>query len=364
MRAERTDSAGVEIVVNAAEDRPIAGRFVPDFDLGGKDLPEESFYRVYKGMVGTDEVGRIYVLDANAYQVVAFDANGEHLWSAGQQGEGPGELGYPGGMVVTADGEALVLDFSKRGFVAFRDGEPGEPRSLPFPFFGGTLGAQGEDLLLLQSGSADAVQRLVRLDPSGDTAVVRTRQGLPFRSIELRRSCTIGISGMSPLFDPQIRWDARGEQVAVAAAAAYRVEVYRGHDLVRVIRRGVAPRPADQAAALAEVGEGMRVRTEAGDQLCDPAEVVEQRGFAEELPWIEALALAPDGTLWVHRFEPGQDAQGAVDLFDESGAYDGTLLAGTPFPLAFLPDGRLLVREVDEATDVQRIVVGRLVIEG
>jgi hypothetical protein len=270
----------------------------------------------------------------------------------------------PAGLVVMPDGESLVMDFSKEGLVGFREGEPGGTRRLPFPFFGGALGAQGEDVLVLQSGSADAVQRLVRVTVAGDTTVVLSRQGAAMKPIELTRGCRIALSGMPPLFDPQIHWTARDSLLAVAPDAAYRIEIHDGQEVVRVIRRELPVRPADRAAAVAEVGEGMRIRTSAGDQLCDADEVVEKRGFLSELPWIEALALAPDGTLWVERFQPGRDDRGPIDRFDATGAYLGTLPAGTPFPLAFLPDGRMLIREVDEATAVERIAVGRLETDG
>jgi hypothetical protein len=72
------------------------------------------------------------------------------------------------------------------------------------------------------------------------------------------------------------------------------------------------------------------------------------------------MRISPDGELWVQRFQLGPDATGPIDLFDPSGAYAGTLPSGTQLPLAFLPDGRVLLREVDEVTEVERIAVGRM----
>ncbi|HZD04306.1 MAG TPA: hypothetical protein VE173_05290, partial [Longimicrobiales bacterium] len=310
-----------------------------------------------------DDLGRIHVLDAEARRVVVFDGTGRHLWSAGRKGEGPGELSRPLGQVVTPDGESLVLDMSKPTLVGFRDGKGTAGRRLPFPFYGGPMAFQHEDLLLLFQEGPEAFQALIRITPSGDTAVVRGRKGATPRPVTFA-SCGISISGMPPLFDPVIRWDARGSLLAVAPEAAYRIEVYRGARLVRVVTRDLELRRADRAAALSEVGEGLRIGTPGGERVCDPAEVVEQRGFVPEMPWIGGVWLGPTGGLWVERFTPGSDDTGPVDLFDASGAYIGTLPAGTPLPLAFLPDGRVLVKEADEVTDVERLVVGRVRIGG
>lgn len=43
-----------------------------------------------------------------------------------------------------------------------------------------------------------------------------------------------------------------------------------------------------------------------------------------------------------------------IDVFDREGRYLGTLPAGSPFPIGFLPDGRILV--ADEF-DVERLVL-------
>lgn len=94
----------------------------------------------------------------------------------------------------------------------------------------------------------------------------------------------------------------------------------------------------------------------AGERVCDPAEVVEQRGFAPHLPTVGRLALAPDGTLWVQRYSVGEDDPGPIDLFDPDGRYLGTLSDDPPFPVGFLPDGRILFSEKDE-WDVERLAV-------
>ena len=89
--------------------------------------------------------------------------------------------------------------------------------------------------------------------------------------------------------------------------------------------------------------------------MCDPEEVVEKQGFAPYLTMISQLALAPDGTLWVQRYEVG-DVPQPIDIFDIEGRYLGTLPDDVPFPIGFLPDGRMLAVDRDEF-DVERLVV-------
>ena len=73
------------------------------------------------------------------------------------------------------------------------------------------------------------------------------------------------------------------------------------------------------------------------------------------MPTLGPLAISPDGTLWARRFTVGSDAS-PIDIFDPEGVFVGTLPEDSPFPIGFLPDGRILVSETDEL-DVQRLVV-------
>ncbi|MCH7751762.1 MAG: hypothetical protein IH898_06355 [Planctomycetes bacterium] len=68
---------------------------IPCARLGGKDTPEESFYRVVSAIVGTDDNGNMYVLDPDAYQVQVFDSIGRHLRTAYRHDPGFGAAPPP-----------------------------------------------------------------------------------------------------------------------------------------------------------------------------------------------------------------------------------------------------------------------------
>jgi hypothetical protein len=163
------------------------------------------------------------------------------------------------------------------------------------------------------------------------------------------------------IFAPDLPWDVHDSLVAFAAEAGYVVRVANLEGRVfRSVRRGVRARPATRADAEHWAREHpIRVTSGAGECRIRPGEMVDKMGFADSLPSISGIRLAPDGTLWVQRWTVG-DEPGPVDVFDASGEYLGTLPEGVPFPLEFTPGGHVLVAERDEL-DIERLVVAELI---
>lgn len=59
------------------------------FRIGSSEDGPYSFSNV--GGVAIDSSGRIFVADRSWLEIRAFAASGEHLWSSGAAGAGPGE---------------------------------------------------------------------------------------------------------------------------------------------------------------------------------------------------------------------------------------------------------------------------------
>jgi len=304
-----------------------------------------------------------------------FGPDGAHLRAMGREGGGPGELQFPIGMAVSPGGAAEVFDIGKRSLVRFGpDGEPLE--QIPFPFatepgvlrfyevledryviargFGGAGGStDGRDIALVsfpRAGSASS--------PS-DTVTFGEME-LPTPEVVMY-DC-VGLA-LQPFFTGVLQWEARDDRVAVVRGASYSIDLH-GMDgtVVRSVRRAIPPAPATREDAMAEAGPGMRMSSGAGQCEISAEELVEGRGFLEVMPAIADVRLSPTGELWVERFEPGartDDRSGPIDVFDSTGAYAGTLPAGTRFPIAILPDDRIAVSETD-AFDVDRLVVMRI----
>ena len=83
-------------------------------------------------------------------------------------------------------------------------------------------------------------------------------------------------------------------------------------------------------------------------------EAIRIKGHLDRIPAATELAISNQGELWVRRGAIPLSA-GAIDIFDPLGEPVGTLPAGTPFPVAFVNDGVVSVRE--DELGVQRLVV-------
>lgn len=349
-----TDSAGVTIVqATALVDSPMELSSEPVLTLGGNDTDEESFYRVSSGTVGSDARGNIYVLDRDSYHVQVFDSAGRHRRTLASEGGGPGELKFPFALSVADDGRVWVADIGKRAFVHWgRDGQVMEADPLPQDYRGGEVKWTSGGLVMpLRTSEGNS---LVMVSATGESTTLTALALAETRALDLK-SCGMRFSGFEPIFSPSLVWAASGATVAIARNSAYAIDMYEGGLIVRSVRRSLELRPASAELAEASLGDGMRVGTSNGERVCDPAEVVEQQGYAPFLPMIRRLALAPGGALWVQRFEVDDSVQ-AIDLFDPEGRYLGTLPNETPFPVGFLPDGRMLTSEKDEF-DVERLVI-------
>ncbi len=358
---QRTDSAGVEIVSHTGPDRPLDWTFELRFTLGGKESDEESFYQLDRSRIGVDTAGNIYVLDASAHRVVVFDDEGTYLRSMGGEGGGPGEMGFPFALTVSAGGVAGVFDLSKRGFVRFGPrGEVLDELRVTFGYGGGLI-REVAGSLIVPIDELDA-ERGVSIDAllavtGGDTAYVVSVER-PAGGVVTLASCGMQISGMAPVFTPDLRWSPMGMALVVATGTGYDIAVYRHGRLAQVLRRELTPVPATDALALASVGDRMQVVTSGGVRTCDPDEVVEQRGVASPIPMIAALAEGPAGTLWVRRTE-GPNTPQPIDVFKPDGTYLGTLPDGSPFPALVIGD-RIAAIETDDV-DVERLVVYEVV---
>lgn len=372
----RADSAGVEIVTSPAVDRPLDWTFERLLVLGGDEDGPGSFSSVDVANTGADAAGDLYVMDGQAHRVVVFGPDGTHLRTMGREGGGPGELQFPIMMAVTPDGIAEVFDIGKRALVRFgSDGEPLE--QVPFPYatepgvrrfyqmlgdrhviargFGGGGGeSTGRDLDLIGV-------RLGRPGESPPSDTLRFTE-MKLASPEIVMFDCVGLA-LQPFFTPVMQWAARDDRVAVVHGGTYAIDVYDpASALIRSLRRPIAPAAATREDAMAEAGSGMRMASGAGRCEVSAEELVEGRGYADMMPALSDVRLSPTGELWVERFEPGarpDDRFGPIDIFGPEGEYVGTLPPGTPLPVAFLPDDRIIVSEKD-AFDVERLVVLRI----
>lgn len=301
--------------------------------------------------VAATNAGRFYVLDHSTRHLLIAGPTGIVMDSLGRQGAGPGELEEP--MAVAAvDGEVGVVDLATRRIVRWAGGT----RLLePMPIRGGIehpkVAIRGTELWYTASGrgpNGTSEYQLTAVNPAGKR-VLATAAKQPRRVGDFP-SCHATEISVQPVFAPVLQWDAAGKLLAVSATTTYAIELFEDGIHAATIRRDIAPASASRQAAEREVHDwkfnGCSV----------PAnEVLNVAGFMSKIPVIKALAVSPDGEVWVLRGVDWKTGQTKVDIFDSKGAYVGSLPDHTPFPAAFLSSDRILTIESD-SLDLSRVV--------
>lgn len=341
--AERIDSAGVEIVTSPGVDRALPWRLEVVEEIAGGEgdtLLQADWRRIRLGAAGD---GQLWIGDLSfgSERLFRMDRESGALVPAGRKGGGPGEFQMPARLVVTAAGEAALLDWGKRALVRF--GPDGTP--LPEVRWDGLGEGFAQDFALPRAGlvlqlvtGLDTLGRLQRLVLAGADTTELARLAEPPGRMVMYESCAIGMA-LPPLFTPELAWTARDDAVAWSTGAGYTVSLWRDGRVVRSIRRDLPPRPATRELATQELGEGQKVVV-GGRPPCtiDPDEIMEKRGYLPEIPTVSRLALGSDGSLWVERRVVTGETS-LLDVFDSTGTYAGTVSGSFPWPQAWLPGG-------------------------
>ncbi len=235
---QRTDSAGVEIVVSPSADRTLDWQFERVFVIGGTDEGPESFFRVESRLVEADAAGNLFVMDRTNSRIVVFDANGQFLRSMGSSGGGPGEFQSPASFSVSPDGAVAVFDFGKGNLVRF-DAEGGIEVEQPFPLYP-TPNAQRHfsqfrDTTLVSTSTspmeADALIQRLRQIVDSDTLVL-AELPLPRPEMAMFEECGGGLM-LPPLFAPEVAWATLPGKTAVSASVEYSVSIIEAGTLTK-----------------------------------------------------------------------------------------------------------------------------------
>ena len=195
----RTDSAGVEIIVNSGTDRPLDWQLDRVLSLGGVDEGPESFFRVRRGGILFGPTGSIHVLDGGNQRIQVFSSDGTFLHSVGGPGMGPGEFQYPISFAVLPGSQVLVLDFQRQAEMLFDSaGAFVEQTGTPGNYLGGTLRVHGESKRYLRTVTERETGRrrfVVTNVVAGDTTSLVTML-LPATSEVRYEDCGIGLEAV------------------------------------------------------------------------------------------------------------------------------------------------------------------------
>jgi hypothetical protein len=97
-------------------------RAEPDLAIGSMEGEEAYVFGRVSGLA-RDDAGRIYVADLHAHEVRVFGEDGEHRFTLGRRGGGPGELSSPCCLAFGPDGLLWVRDNGNARYVAFEVSE-------------------------------------------------------------------------------------------------------------------------------------------------------------------------------------------------------------------------------------------------
>ncbi len=380
-RSSVRDSAGILIVESAgpvwSEESGWRLGEAPLLDIGRLDGPDETqFFRVVAGTRLAD--GSFVLGSLGSHDLRRFTSGGEHLWTVGREGEGPGE--FVGLMrLVSGPGDTLLTyDFRQRRFSRFAadgtflDARPLEgPSESGFAFVESLLPdgtavytwrafdrdggppAEGEvsrDTLSVQvlPASGDTVHEL-GLFP-GDERVV-------LESGEVEGGFSIMISSTAFGRSTQIAGGASGVWVGDTDHFEIRRYSIDGR-LEAMVRRRFDPIVVDDDLVQRAMAEELEDADD--DQRRQIRRRWESVPLPETLPAYEALQVDRAGNLWVQLFEVPGAPERTWSVFRADGAW----LGDVAFPDRFRPleigDDYVLGRFGDDL-DVEHVQVWELI---
>lgn len=375
------DSAGIQIVESAGpvwrEESGWRLADTPTLDIGRLDGPDEmQFFQVTAGALLSD--GSFVLGSFGSHDLRRFSAGGEHLWTVGREGEGPGEFTGLMQVVATAGDTLLTYDFRQRRISRFApDGTFLDARPLDAPSESGFAFVER----LLPDGSAVFTWREFNRDGGlpaegevsrdtlsihvlgahGDSARELGRFAGPetvvLRAGESNGGFNIAI-GSTPF--------GRSTQVTGGSSAIWlgdteRFEIWRydlDGQLRAIVRRSFEPVVVDDAL----VERAMAEELEDADD--DQQQMVRRRWesvpLPETLPAYETLSVDRTGNLWVQLFEVPGNPERTWSVFTADGAWLGDVVFPDRFRPLEIGDDYVLGRFGDDL-DVEHVQVWPLI---
>lgn len=337
----RSDSAGVRLIVSTGEDRPLPWR-LDSVDVLRDSLGEPwLFTNITPQMVITDRAGRTYVLDRAERMVRRFGRDGRHEMSFGRQGDGPGEMRFPGQLLQQGDSIAVVDPF-RRAVIRWNSSfEPIKEMPLTGTFEYANALAFRFGGVWVQRSEVDSVGRVIGL-------YLDTLAAEPWFAVVNAQPKAIEICGRNLVvegagfFATAQVWAHSGPRMLAARGPAYDLWLFEGTRPIAAIRRDIPVRAPTLDDAVRLMPDGFNG---AGCALT-AQEFAEKVGMAATMPLVNALALLSDGTMWAQRTYLGESPV-VLDVFGSDGAYAGTV-SNYRLPVGVLPSDEVLMPRDDE----------------
>lgn len=308
-----------------------------DLFIGGEDVGPKSFADI-RGLA-VDDWGRMYVLEAQTYQVRVFDSTGAVVRVIGRQGSGPGEFGEPNGLALARNGDIWVYDPNEHRVTVF-DSSGKLDRIHAISVFSWSHILEGG----LDSAGRFYDQQLMRTD-TGMVRVMRRSDfargltdtlPLPPCSAPFTPWWDIGDNSMSVPYSTGLYMsvDPRGV-VWCGDTREVRVARYELGDTVpeMFLRAPVTPAPVTEEARAVAIERVERFKERSGA----PDAAVDYSRIPDVMPVLLSVDLDRSGRAWVR---VQTDRGDRVLVFDSIGRQ--VAAAGMPVNARWLP---LVVRD-------------------
>jgi hypothetical protein len=278
--------------------------------------------------------GTVYVLDNQLCRIVVFSQDGEHLRDLSREGDGPGELRQPTGLVFLSDDTLGVgLGFPGKLVTLGIDGTPGpslypigEPADgnigvlISLQYVDGVMGATGARIAF-QAEEGSHNKRFLAI---GDGDLSGFRHILA-RDTPLDPSGHVFVETDDDYIDGSWALGSGGLVYAPMTRDAYEISVFDRHgELQRVFGRRAEPRKRTRH----EMDQVGPVINFAGDAFRESWDIADHDRFVTRI-----LVDPVDGTVWVLTPQGAADQpEGILQTWDVF-AGDGEYLRSVPIPL-------------------------------
>jgi hypothetical protein len=368
--AQVRDSAGVQIVENSDYSWPNGQGWrlsdEPLLDIGV--LEGDSSYQLYQ-VIGSQRLsdGRIVIANAGSSELRFYDADGQHLISAGREGGGPGEFGSMRMLGSMTGDSLLVYDWrNQRASIFDAGGTLARTAQLQFltelggfpmmvaPLDDGSLlvgvrtyFGSGEE----RSGLSRDNMVFVRCDPDGSLA--DTLAVLPGGELNTFSDANTVLVGDRP-FGHYPSHAASADGFYYGSSDRYEIQYYsETGKLQRSVRRPVPNLEVTDADIASYKREGLEnARDDAQRQIIE--RLLADDPFPQSFPAYGNFLLDADGNLWVAVYRRPGDDQPRWTVFDPSGQMLGVVSVPERFTIHQIGSDFVLGRWQDEL-DVEHV---------
>ena len=304
---------GVKTVRNPETPRygTFAFDLVEDVVIGREE--DEAYFFPWRANIGIDDQGKLYVCDWGNRRVQVYDENGLYVRTLGRQGQGPGEYGMPGWVLLDAAGNAYIN--SVRSLIVFGpDGVFKKNILIKTALSTMILGPGGTIVGNLQPSVQEEggpKNRLVQLSPEGET--LRTLAEFPAFGASPGQMLLHWYSGSLP-------FSLRSEgSLYYGFSLDYRIYVVdgEGRPLFAFSKAENEQRITGEEADLTRT-DGIGAWYGQGDPKSAPL------GMPDHRPFFTSFLSDDLGRLYVVRFKPITEKDiktSEIDVFSKDGYY-------------------------------------------